>query len=164
MFLIDANILIEAKNRYYQPSIAPGFWDWLTATEQNFRVRSVAAVGRELAKGGDILAKWATGNPWFFCELDNAAVAQQGKLAQWSRSQNYSEQAIAEFNASFADFQLVAYASAHNAVVVTNEKSSPNSKKRIKIPDACDAVGVRYMNLFDVLLSENVVLDLRIVA
>ena len=29
MFLIDANILIEAKNRYYAFDLAPGFWDWL---------------------------------------------------------------------------------------------------------------------------------------
>ena len=29
MFLIDANVLIEAKNRYYAFDIAPGFWYWL---------------------------------------------------------------------------------------------------------------------------------------
>jgi len=29
MFLVDANVLIEAKNRYYAFDIAPGFWAWL---------------------------------------------------------------------------------------------------------------------------------------
>lgn len=28
-YLIDANVLIEAKNRYYAFDIAPGFWKWL---------------------------------------------------------------------------------------------------------------------------------------
>ena len=29
MHLVDANILIDAKNRYYAFDIAPGFWAWL---------------------------------------------------------------------------------------------------------------------------------------
>ena len=28
-YLVDANVLIEAKNRYYAFDIAPGFWKWL---------------------------------------------------------------------------------------------------------------------------------------
>ena len=28
-YLLDANTLIEAKNRYDQMSICPGYWDWL---------------------------------------------------------------------------------------------------------------------------------------
>lgn len=29
MFLLDANVFIEAKNRYYGFDICPGFWRWL---------------------------------------------------------------------------------------------------------------------------------------
>jgi hypothetical protein len=29
-YLLDANVFIEAKNRYYGLDFAPGFWDWLT--------------------------------------------------------------------------------------------------------------------------------------
>lgn len=28
-YLVDANVLIKAKNRYYAFDIAPGFWKWL---------------------------------------------------------------------------------------------------------------------------------------
>ena len=28
-YLVDTNVLIEAKNRYYAFDIAPGFWKWL---------------------------------------------------------------------------------------------------------------------------------------
>lgn len=31
MYLLDANVFIEAKNRYYGFDLAPGFWDWLDA-------------------------------------------------------------------------------------------------------------------------------------
>jgi hypothetical protein len=27
MYVVDANVLIEAKNRYYAFDLAPGFWE-----------------------------------------------------------------------------------------------------------------------------------------
>lgn len=51
MFLIDANILIEAKNRYYAFDIAPGFWVWLNQAHQVGVVCSIEAVRDELLEG-----------------------------------------------------------------------------------------------------------------
>mgnify|MGYP006298525777 CR=1 FL=1 len=28
-YLLDANVFIEAKNRYYGMDFCPAFWDWL---------------------------------------------------------------------------------------------------------------------------------------
>jgi len=28
-YLLDSNVFIEAKNKYYRFSLCPGFWDWL---------------------------------------------------------------------------------------------------------------------------------------
>ena len=28
-YLLDSNVFIEAVQRYYRPSICPGFWHWL---------------------------------------------------------------------------------------------------------------------------------------
>ena len=53
MFLIDSNILIEAKNRYYAFDIAPGFWTWLERAYQNNLVCSIEAVRDELLEGND---------------------------------------------------------------------------------------------------------------
>lgn len=36
MFLVDSNVLIEAKNRYYAFDIAPGFWAWLDHAHANY--------------------------------------------------------------------------------------------------------------------------------
>lgn len=33
-YLLDANTFIEAKNRYYSMNICPGFWQWITITNQ----------------------------------------------------------------------------------------------------------------------------------
>ncbi|MDK8602800.1 DUF4411 family protein [Trueperella bernardiae] len=34
-------------------------------------------------------------------------------------------------------------------LVVTSEQPAPNSKRKIKIPDACDAMNVSYFGPFD---------------
>ena len=46
--------------------------------------------------------------------------------------------------ANVADAYLVATAAAKQMTLVTYEASSPFSKKRVMIPDACNALGVRY--------------------
>ncbi|MCG7301294.1 DUF4411 family protein [Brevibacterium ravenspurgense] len=44
MYLLDANVLIEAKNRYYAFDIAPGFWDWLHQAHLQSLACSIEAV------------------------------------------------------------------------------------------------------------------------
>lgn len=39
MYLLDANTYIEAKNRYYQMSFCPAYWDWL---DQQFELGTLA--------------------------------------------------------------------------------------------------------------------------
>lgn len=46
---------------------------------------------------------------------------------------------------------LVATAAAKGYVLVTNETSDPICRRRVKIPDACNALGVRYCDLNQVL-------------
>ena len=47
-----------------------------------------------------------------------------------------------------ADLRLVAQAKALNATVITREVPSPDSKKRVKLPDAAAAVGVACVQPF----------------
>lgn len=43
-YLLDANTLIEAKNRYYQMHICPGYWDWLIKANRAGEVNSIRSV------------------------------------------------------------------------------------------------------------------------
>lgn len=63
------------------------------------------------------------------------------KLTRWATGASFTPAAVATFLDS-ADFELVAYADAHRHTVVTHERPSPLAKKRILIPDACDAMRV----------------------
>jgi hypothetical protein len=54
-------------------------------------------------------------------------------------------------DADRADAFLVAYGLADPAsrVIVTQEVSSPNKVNIIKIPDSCDALGIRHLNTIE---------------
>lgn len=148
MFLIDSNVLIEAKDRYYAFDIAPGFWQWLERLHGQSRVCSITPVQDELAAREDELAEWAKTHKAFFRPIDAAATRQFPTVANWAKSRRYDEAAVKEFLA-VADFQLVAYARAHGLTLVTQEAPAPNAKRKVKIPDACLALHVQYINTFE---------------
>ena len=61
MYLLDANTLIEAKNRYYRMTVCPAYWDWIQRSQGSGIVSSIDFVGEELKRGNDELAEWAKG-------------------------------------------------------------------------------------------------------
>lgn len=58
----------------------------------------------------------------------------------------FSQSAIFDYT-NVADSYLVATAAARNMVLVTYEKSNPQRRNRVMIPDACNAIGVRSCDL-----------------
>lgn len=162
MYLVDANVLIEAKNRYYAFDIAPGFWAWLDHAHANSLACSIGAVRDELLDGNDELAEWAKDRRDFFRTLDTAAMAELKPLAEWATTRQYTSAAVNAFVSDTADYFLIAYAKAHSHTVVTHEQPQPNSKKRILIPDACVAMSVTTCDTFDMLRRTNARLNLQI--
>lgn len=72
----------------------------------------------------------------------------------------FKPEAKSEF-ATVADGWLIAYAQAHNAVVVTHELFRPNATNRVLIPNICRQFNVPYLNTFEMLrqLGVRFVLD-----
>ena len=83
------------------------------------------------------------------------------ELAVWSTdpSRSFRQAAVDEFLGS-ADLKLIAHAIAVGATVVTRERSEPESRKKIKIPDVCIAFGVDWTDPFSAYRS----LGMRLVA
>jgi hypothetical protein len=157
MYLLDSNVFIEAKNRYYPFDVVPGFWDWVQAAHQTSDVRIVEAVRDELVDANDDLSTWIKAMPSSFV-LPATAISIDilRNLSAWANGgSQYSAAAVAEF-LSVADYFLVAHARTVNATVVTNEVPAPAAKKRIKVPDACNALGVGYLSPFDMMRAEGV--------
>ena len=80
-------------------------------------------------------------------------MTQYRLLMEWSQShEQFKEYAKEEFaNENKADAWLIAHALVTERTVVTDEKFNADTKKRIPIPNACEAFGIRYINTFDML-------------
>ena len=149
-YLLDANVFIEGKNRYYGLDFCPAFWDWLQAENTAGSVFSIEKVGDELAAGADELADWAAARPsGFFLPVQPGMLDALRRVSEWATTQRYEQSAVATFLQA-ADYYLVGQALALGYSVVTQELPSP-SLKRIKIPDACVGLGVRCVSPFEML-------------
>ena len=152
-YLLDANVFIAAKNLHYGFDFCPAFWDWLTAAHAKRVVFSVDEVGNEIRGSDDDLAEWAnTINEVFFLPLDPGALPALGAVSAWAASQNYEASAVSTF-LQCGDYYLVAQALHGKHVVVTHEKAE-NTRRKIKIPNACLALGVDCMTPFKMLQRE----------
>ena len=114
---------------------------------------SIDKVGEELAAGADELTVWAAqrGNG-FFRRTDAAVAARFGEVSAWVTGQQYEPVAVNTF-LQVADFYLVAHALAGGHVVVTHEVAA-NSVRRVKIPNACVGLGLRFMTPYEMLRIE----------
>src|SRR4051794_17056306 len=98
MYLLDANVFIQAKNGPYGMDFAPGFWSWIEQAHANGRVFTVAKVVDELKDGGDELADWVKAQPASFAlGVDGTTTLSLGKLTQWAINKpNYAQTAVSD--------------------------------------------------------------------
>jgi hypothetical protein len=112
-------------------------------------------VADELVVGGDDLSNWAVQRgSTFFLPPDQRMLTTFATIGEWVQNQNYSPAGVSAFLQD-ADYYLIAYALAHNHVVVTHEIASDGTK-RVKIPNVCIGVNVKCMTPFAMLRAEKV--------
>lgn len=156
MYLLDSNVFIEAKNRYFGFDICPGFWDWLSERHATATVFSVDAVRAELLRGNDQLADWVGALPrTFFLSPDAVSAPYLAELSRWANDpqQRFLPNAISDFLRS-ADFLLIGQARQLGFTVVTQERPDPYARKRIVIPVACRYLGVDFIDPFELMRRE----------
>lgn len=146
-FLVDTNIFVDAHRRYYGFDIVPSFWEFLDQQFGSGALVSIKPVLEKLKEGNNALADWAKNRPLFFKEIDDTTIQAMVQIADWAEGQSYTQSAVDEF-LSVADFYLVAFAAANGHTVLVNKQPSPGAKKRVLIPNVCNAFGVRYADTF----------------
>lgn len=147
-YILDANIFITSKN-VMPIDLWPSFWRVMSDLIQNGQVYTSEKVKEEIDRGNDDLTQWINQhNPQGFCCPIDANVNQQyARVLNWAISNPVFSNAAKNEFANVADAYLVATAAANNMTVVTYETSDPACKRRVKIPDACNALGVAYCDL-----------------
>jgi len=152
-YVLDANVFIQAARRYYAFDLAPRFWDSLVHHAGSGQLRSIDRVLWELDRGKDELAAWVNNDlSDSFASTDEADVIQAfGEIMAWVQEQSqFSDSAKADF-ASGADGWLVAYAKVKDCVVVTHEALNPVVRRKVPIPNVCQAFTVPYIDTFEML-------------
>ena len=153
VYLLDANVFIQAKNLHYGFDFCPAFWDWLIDRNQDGLVASVEKVGDELRAGDDDLAEWVEERGVdFFSRPDDTVIPALRTVSDWARGAGYEPVAVDTF-LEIADYWLVAHALAHGCAVVTHEVPADTIRK-IKIPNACVGLGLRCVNPYEMLRRE----------
>lgn len=113
-YLIDANILIRAKNDYYAFDLTPGFWEFVQLCVGSGSIRTIDRVKAEWDRGGDDLCAWVGTHfdGGVLSTNDHAVVDQFGEIVRWIYAEDrFSQYAKADFSGS-ADGWLVACAKA----------------------------------------------------
>ena len=155
IYLIDANIFMQAARTYYSFDIAQPFWDALVEFGNQGRIISIDKVFQEIKEGDDRLREWAVNE--FVNYFDNTQTEEilecYAELVKWANSQSqYTQKAKDDFmEETNADAWVVAYAIANNCMVVTSERQRPDSKKIIPIPNVCSAFDILCCDTFDLL-------------
>ena len=94
-YLLDANVLIAAKNLHYGLDFCPAFWDWLIQQNDAGRVFSIEKVGDEVLAVEDELSEWASARgDGFFLKPDATIFPSLAAVSTWANSQNYDMAAI----------------------------------------------------------------------
>ena len=62
LYLLDANILIDANRYYYPIDRVPEFWDWLLNLGNRRLVKIPQEIYDEVTAGNDALAEWLREN------------------------------------------------------------------------------------------------------
>lgn len=152
-YLLDADVLIRAKNLHYGLDFCPAFWEWLIAGNTAGTVFSIEKVGDEVQAVADELSEWAAARgDGFFLPPDASTFPALARVSTWANSGEYEAAAVSTF-LQVADYYLVAQAQAGEHTVVTHEAPSASTRK-IKIPDACIGLGIKCMTPYEMLRLE----------
>ena len=156
LYLLDANVLIDAQRDYYQFDMVPEFWDWLVQMARQGTIKVPREVYDTLTEGNiDDLAEWLKHNKSDLLFEEEVDVEILNRVIEQGYALELSESDIEKLN---QDPFLIAYAlvDVKRRRVVTTEVSKPNRRGANRhIPDVCMDLGVSCRNTFELLRELN---------
>lgn len=153
LYLLDANVLIDANRDYYPLDRVPEFWGWLKFQGESDNIKVPLEVYEEITAGIDRLAD-------HFKDPDTKAALLLDEDADITLVQRVIEIGYAsdltedEIEKIGRDPFLIAYGMADNLnrQIVTTEGSRPSKKRANRhIPDICNDLGINSCNTFKLL-------------
>ncbi|NKB49849.1 MAG: DUF4411 family protein [Alphaproteobacteria bacterium] len=151
LYLLDANVLIDANRDYYSIDRVPEFWGWLHHHGEQGNVAVPLDVYEEIREGNDALATWSRSeefreNLLFAEEVDPELVA---RVVDEGYAADLTEDQVEELG---RDPFLIAYGLVDpvDRCIVTTERSRPHRQRHNRhVPDVCNSFGINSLNTFE---------------
>ncbi len=160
-YCLDTNFFIEAWNKYYSPDFCSEYWEIIDELAKQGIVFIAQEVKKEIDKGDDNLKNWLKDKHYIVKPIDENVQLNLKKIYAKDKSHQYLANNIK--NRSIADPWVIAHAMSENAVVVTKEYlSRSNNPQKIKIPDVCENMNVKWINDFDFIKEVNIKFNCKI--
>jgi|WetSurMetagenome_2_1015567.scaffolds.fasta_scaffold274187_2 hypothetical protein len=146
-YCLDANVLIQAWQKYYSPKICPTYWDLLDSLGTQNIVFMPEMVYDEIVRTDDDLSKWLKSSKIPIKKIDEQVTKCLKDI--YSADPNHKFLVDNTKARSLADPWVIAHALSENAVVVTKEeKVTALNSTKIKIPNVCDKMNLSWINDF----------------
>lgn len=153
LYLLDANVLIDAQRDYYPIDRVPQFWEWLVNVSDHGQVKIPIEIFEEVKDGKDALADWMRES-----NNKNALMLDEDvdvNLLQRTINEGYAPDLTDVESIKIGrDPFLIAYALAapDQRVIVTTENSKPKQQRANRhLPDVCQTMGIKCINSFELL-------------
>jgi Domain of unknown function (DUF4411) len=130
LYLLDANVLIDANRDYYPLERVPEFWEWLINAGENEKVKIPIEI---------------------FEELEEAEVSIVANIINDGYAADLTDDEVVKIG---RDPFLISYAYKNktNRCIVTTESSKPRRNRANRhVPDVCDSLGVIWCTSFEFL-------------
>lgn len=153
LYLLDANVLIDANRDYYGLERVPEFWEWLTYHGGQGNVKIPVEIYEEITEGDDDLAVWAkrqeTKNALLLSE--DAEISLVQRVLREGYADDLTDTEVAQLG---RDPFFIAYAintpTGNQRCIVTTESSKPSKNRANRhIPDVCGTFGIPCCNSFE---------------
>jgi|WetSurMetagenome_2_1015567.scaffolds.fasta_scaffold56739_2 hypothetical protein len=153
IYCLDANVLIQAWQKYYAPEICPDYWEILNKLGSQGRiflpeeVKNEIIVTDDVEKTEDDLSKWIKRSTIPIHKPTEQVIKCWQTILQANPLHKLLVDNIK--GRSLADPWVISHALSRNATVVTKDNLEiAMNTKRIKIPNVCENMGIRWIDDF----------------
>ena len=150
LFLLDANVLIDAARDYYPLEMVPEFWEWLAHNGSVGKIKIPLEVYEEVCVGNDRLAEWLR-HPSIKAALLLEEEVKPETVSHVVADGYAPDLTDADIITMGRDPFLIAYALVDPTArcVVTTEASRPSRQRANRhVPDVCRHFGLSCCNTF----------------
>ena len=155
LYLLDANVLIDANRDYYPIARVPEFWDWLIHVAGRSQVKVPLEIYEELMVKDDALTHWLKNHQQQVLLDEDVRRELVAHVTANGYAEDLDDEEIVKIG---RDPFLIAYGLADSSSrrVVTTETSRPKRLRANRhLPDVCDNFHVLHCDTFEFLRTLN---------